>query len=142
VLHEELEIMINASPQQVAAIYRNYDQWPNVFPTIKSVRLVREDAGKKVLEIEHLEGRVTNILTFVSPLEIRLEEWKKRYDARFLSRFDPVSTGTRYSITANVWLKGIAKLLEPFLGGYIRRQILRYSLEPVKRAAEQRSSEP
>jgi hypothetical protein len=61
-----------------------------------------------------------------------LEEFKKLYNARFLNRFEPDSVGTCYTVVADVSVKGIAKVLEPFLGAYIRKQIDRYVLKPVK----------
>jgi hypothetical protein len=135
-LHIEVSIVIHAPQTKVADLYRDYDNWLNVFPTIQAVRLVREDANKTVLAIDHWEGQVVNILTFVSPTQIDLEEFKKRYDARFSNHFEAVPEGTRYLVVADVSLKGIAKLLEPFLGAYVRRQIIRLVLEPIKQSAE------
>jgi len=45
----------------------------------------------------------------LSPREIRLEEFKRRFDARFINRFEAVEQGTRYSIVADVQLKGMAR---------------------------------
>lgn len=60
----------------------------------------------------------------------------KYYDAQFLNRFETVPNGTRYTVIADISLKGIVKYLEPFLDRYIREKIISLVLEPVKQAAE------
>ena len=141
-LHVETSTTIQAPKTRVVEIYNDYRNWPNLFPTIKAVRLVREEPGRKILEIDHKEGRVINILTLVSPEEMQLEEFKKKYDGKFTNRFEAVSGGTRFTVVADISLKGFYKLLAPFLDGYIRKQITIFVLDPVKKAAEgqQRSS--
>jgi hypothetical protein len=135
-LHVETSTMIQAPRTRVVEIYQDYRNWPNLFPTIKGVRLVREEPGKKVLEIDHREGRVINILTLVSQEEVELEEFKKKYDGKFVNRFESVPGGTRFTVAADISLKGCYKLLAPFLGGYIRKQITAFVLDPVKKSAE------
>jgi Polyketide cyclase / dehydrase and lipid transport len=137
-LHIETSITIRTPQPTVAAIYRNYDDWPRVFPTIKAVRLIREEAGKQILEIDHQEGRVVNILTDVSPEQIELKEWKKRYDATFVNRFEAIPEGTRFTLAADISLKGVYKLLAPFMHGYIRQQMTTLVLDPIRRVAEGR----
>lgn len=83
---------------------------------------------------------MVNILTAVSAEEIRLEEFKKRYDAVFLNRFEAVPEGTRYTLVGDISLKGLYRLLAPFLKGYIRKQMSKWVLEPVKTRAEAQGS--
>ena len=137
-LHIETSITIRAPQPRVAEIYRNYRDWPRVFPTIKAVRLMREEPGKQILEIDHQEGRVVNILTNVSPEQIELQEWKKRYDATFVNRIEAIPEGTRFTLAADISLKGVYKLLAPFLHGYIRQQMTDLVLNPIRKVAEGR----
>ena len=65
-------------------------------------------------------------------------EVKRRYDARFVNRFETVPGGTRLTVRGDIALKGWAKLLQPFLRGYVRRQVERLQLQPLKAAAEER----
>ena len=136
VLHVEASTTIEAPQPRVVEIYQDYRNWPNLFPTIKAVRLVREDSHSKVLEVDHIEGRVINILTIVSPEEVVLEEFKKKYDGKFVNRFEVVPDGTRFTVTADISLKGFYKVLAPFLHDYIRKQITVFVLDPVKKSAE------
>ena len=136
VLHVEASTTIKAPRTNVVEIYEDYRNWPNLFPTIKAVRLVREDPRSKVLEIDHIEGRVINILTIVSPQEVVLEEFKKKYDGKFVNRFEAVPDGTRFTVAADISLKGFYKQLAPFLHDYIRKQITVFVLNPVKKLAE------
>ena len=135
-LHVETSTMIQAPRTRVVDIYQDYSNWPNLFPTIKGVRLVREEPGRKVLEIDHREGRVINILTLVSQEEVELEEFKRKYDGKFVNRFEAVPGGTRFTVAADISLKGGYKVLAPFLGWYIRKQITAFVLDPVKKSAE------
>src|SRR5215510_9548677 len=141
-LHVETSTTIQAPQPRVVEIYQDYRNWPNLFPTIKAVRLVRDEPHRKVLEIDHVEGRVINILTIVSPQEIVLEEFKKKYDGKFVNRFEVVPQGTRFTVAADISLKGFYKLLAPFLADYIRKQITVYVLDPVKKSAEDPKYQP
>jgi hypothetical protein len=57
-----------------------------------------------------------------------------------VNRFQVVPGGTRLTVGADIYLKGWARLLRPFLRGYVRRQIERLQLQPVKAAAVERVS--
>lgn len=135
--HAEASIIIRAPQAHVAQLYRDYRNWPRLFPaTIRSVRLVRSEGNRTELEIEHREGRVPNVMTEISLDRVDLWEAKQRYEGSFINRFEAVPEGTRYTVVASITLRGAAKLLGPLLNGYIRRQIVRYVLAPMKVAAE------
>jgi hypothetical protein len=137
VIHVEVSDTIRASPVKVAGMFRDYQAWPRLFSaTIRGVRLVREDHGFEVLEIDHVEGKVINKLRVASWGLIELEEYKKQFDGHFENRFEPVAGGTRYTVVADITLKGPYKILEPLLRSYVRRQITRFVINPMKRAAE------
>jgi Polyketide cyclase / dehydrase and lipid transport len=129
--------LIHAPQVRVADIYRDYHNWPKLFPTIKAVHLLlREETNKTTLEIDHQEGLVINTLTFISSEDIKLEEVKRKYDATFLNHFEAAPEGTRYILVGDISLKGIYKLLTPFLKKYIRKQMTALVLEQLKRYAE------
>lgn len=133
----EASIIIRAPQTHVAQLYRDYERWPQLFPaTIRGVRLIRSEGAKTELEINHREGRIPNVMTEVGPDRVDLWEAKRRYEGNFVNRFEVVPEGTRYTVEADIKLKGAAKLLGPLLGVYIRRQILRYVLAPMRVAAE------
>lgn len=138
-LHVEAETIVRAPKETVSEVYANYGNWPRLFPTISGVRLLRREGSKLVLEIEHIEGKVINELVVRSSDEIDLWEKKRRYDARFLNRFDAVPGGTRFTVRADICLKGLARFLQPFLRAYVRRQMERLQLRPVKLEAEARA---
>jgi hypothetical protein len=127
----------------VAQLYREYQSWPQLFSaTVRGVRPVRSEGGRTELEIDHREGKVPNVMTEVSPERVDLWEAKRRYEGSFVNRFEAVPEGTRYSVEADIKLKGAAKLLGPLLGGYIRRQMIRYVLAPMCIAAETNHGPP
>lgn len=112
--HASASMVIQAQPERVMQLYRDYTQWPRVFPaTIRGVRLIRSDGVRTEVEVDHREGLVPNVMTVVAPNRIDLGESKRRYDARFENRFDPIPEGTRYTVSADVRLKGAARLLAP-----------------------------
>lgn len=57
-------------------------------------------------------------------------------------RFEVIPGGTRFSVSGEIALNGIARLARPFLSGYVRRQMERWVLEPVKAEAEKRARVP
>jgi hypothetical protein len=136
-LHTEVSSILHATPSQLVAIYLDFANWHRLFPTISGTRLLRDEHGTKTIEVDHWEGQVINLLTVQSARRVRLEEFKHRFDAVFLNCFEPAAAGsTCYRVLADVRLKGWAKGLQPFLAPYVRRQIRRFVIEPLRRAAE------
>ncbi len=142
-IQAQAAIDIAAPPEQVASIYLDVAKWSETFPaTIEKARVLETGANRIQVEVTHkFEGRVSNTLEILSPTEIVLEERKQRFDATFLNQFQPAAGGgTRYTLTASIRLRGIFRLLQPFLAGYVRRralaQINDYVLHPLKAAAE------
>lgn len=137
-IHTVVSREINAPPERVAALYANYEGWPRLFPaTIRGVRLLADDGQRKTIEVDHTtEGKVINIMIVVSPSEIRLQEFKPRFDARFINRFEAAGQGTRYSIVADVQLKGAARVLGPLITLIVRARLSRFVLEPMMVAVE------
>jgi hypothetical protein len=141
VVHASASRLIRASPDRVAAIYADIAGWPRVFGrTIAGVRVLDERGPTTTIEVDHVSGRVLNVMSVVAPDEIRLDEWKKRYDARFTNRFERVAGGTRYVIVAEVALKGFLRALAPIARPIVRRQMKRFVLDPIKAVAERGSS--
>jgi hypothetical protein len=141
VLHVEVSTTVKAPRQTVLDVYADYASWPRLFPTISGVRLVRREGAKLVLEVDHVAGKVVNELLVRPPDTLELWEEKRRYDARFSNRFENVPGGTRFTVRGDIHLKGWARLLQPLLRGYVRRQIERLQPQPVKAKAEA-SAEP
>jgi hypothetical protein len=139
VLQVKVSTMVRAPRQTVLDVYADYASWPRLFPTINAVRLLGREGPKLVLEVDHVEGKVINELVVRPPDQLDLWEEKRRYDARFLNRFENVPDGTRFTVRGEIHLKGWARLLWPFLGGYVRRQMRRFQLQPVKAEAEARA---
>jgi Polyketide cyclase / dehydrase and lipid transport len=139
VLHVEVSTVAEAPRQTVLDVYADYQSWPRLFPTISAVRLLGRDGPKLVLEVDHVEGKVINELLVRPPDQLDLWEEKRHYDARFLNRFETVRDGTRFTVHGEIRLKGWARLLQPFLRGYVRRRMQRLQLQPVKAEAEARA---
>lgn len=147
-IETEAAIDIAAPPQHVASIYRDIDQWGETFPaTIASARVIETGENWKQIEVTHKqEGCVPNTLFELSDTEIGLNESKQKFNASFLNQFEPApGGGTHYVIRGYFSLKGIYKVLKPFLKGYVRRQSLKgmkdYVLVPLKTAAEKTASQ-
>ena len=134
-----MSTVIRAPRDRVFAIYANYRDWPKIFPTIKGVRLVRDDGDVKLLEIDHREGLVPNTLRLRPPDVIAVDEIKRRYTGTFTNTFEVAPGGTRYTVAADTHLKGGYKLATPLVAGYVRHQLVTLVLDPIKQCAEGRS---
>ncbi len=137
-LRARASLTIRAPGAKVMAIYRDIALWPRMFPTIRAVRLLRDEGEKQVIEVDHRQaGRVINVLQARSRTAVELAEFKPRYDARFVNRFEGVPGGTRYTVFAEIRPNGFWKLVAgPWLKRHVRTQIARLVLEPVRRFAE------
>jgi hypothetical protein len=134
-LHADVIGRIPGATNEVARRFGDVEGWPMLFPeTIRSVSVVQRDALRTVVDVAHREGRVRNVLTTVSDREFLLEEWKRRYRARFHYWFAPEGNHTQLVLRGEIWIVGAAALLEPLLGPYVRRQVRRYVVEPLQRA--------
>lgn len=129
---------IDAYRDDVMDLFLDYDQWPRIFAeTIRGVELAYRGSSTIAVKVDHRkEGRVLNVLTICRPDIVMLQEHKSRYDALFVNRFDHALGGMRYSIDAEVHFKQPLSLIAPFLTGVVERALRRYTLHPVRIAAE------
>lgn len=136
-IHAVVSEHVNADAAAVRALYVNPQNWATVFSkTIRAAHVARRDGDAIFIEVDHAEGRVTNIMRHVSPTRIELREFKRRYDATFLNDFISERDGMRFTLTALVFLKSPYTLAEPLLTPLVLRKMRRYVVEPLKRAAE------
>ncbi len=136
-IHAVVSEHVNASADRVRALYEEPDNWARVFPaTIRAARVVRREGDTTVVEVDHVEGRVTNILRAVSSTRVDLAEIKRRYEATFANEFIADGNGTRCRITASVRLKWPYRLAAPFVKPLVLARMRRYVVEPLKAAAE------
>ena len=137
-IHVIVSEHLNAVAGDVRALYDNPDNWKTLFPqTIKDAHVVRREDDVRVVEVDEIQGHLTNILRNVSPTRIEQRESTRRYDATFVNDFVPERGGMRYTLTASVSMKWPFRLLEPFMRPLLRARMRRYVVEPLKRAAEQ-----
>jgi hypothetical protein len=128
---------LNAPPDTVRAVYDRPENWRHVFPrTIRLARVLRRARDATVVEVQHVEGRVINVLRHVSPSRIDLVEFKRRYNAAFRNEFLSEGNGTLYRLTAYVDLKWPWRLLSPVLAPLVRSRMRRYVVVPLKRTVE------
>ncbi len=128
---------INAPAGRTYGLYADPANWSGIFPTIRATRIVRESGDEIMVEVDHVyAGKVINVVRKISPARIDLEERKRRYDAAFQNRFEPEAGGTRYTVSAEVRLKGLYRLAAPFVKPIVLSQMRRYVLGPMKSAAE------
>src|SRR5262245_52923024 len=131
---------VNAPADCVKGLYSNPDNWARLFPaTIRGASVVRREGDMTVVEVDHVEGKVVNILRDISSTRIDLVEFKRRYDATFVNEFIPEGEGMRYRLTASVRLKWPYRLAAPFVKPLVLARMRRYVVEPLKAAAESES---
>jgi len=142
VVRARVSTIIHAPRDYVAALFLDPAQWPQVFPaTIAGVQIVRRDPSSIRVVVEHRrEGRVLNVLHLCAHGVVELREYKRRFDATFVNRFDDARTGTLYTIDAEVQLKRPYALLAPLLRGVVKRALCKYTMEPLRLAAERAQS--
>ena len=137
-VHASESLLVRAPAERLAALYMDHAHWNRLFPaTIRGTRLLRQAPDETVVEVDHrTEGPVTNVIRPLSPTAIELDEFKPKFDATFVNRFEPVAEGTRYVVDAEVRLRMPYAIVAPLVGGLVRRRVRRYVLEPMRAAAE------
>lgn len=136
-IHAVVSAHVNAPAERVRALYEDAERWGELFPaTIHAARVVRREGDTAVVEVDHLEGKVVNVLRRVSATRIELEEWKRRYHATFTNEFVPEEGGARVTVTAAVRLKWPYRLVAPLVKPLVVARMRRYVVEPLKAAAE------
>jgi hypothetical protein len=137
VIHAVVSEHVSAPANRVRAMYQDPSNWARLFPeTIRGARVVRKEGATTVVEVDHVEGSVINILRDVSSTQIDLAEFKQRYDATFVNEFTPEGTGMRYRLSASIHLKWPYRLAAPFVKRYVLASMRRYVVVPLKTAAE------
>jgi hypothetical protein len=97
---------------------------------------MRREKDTTMVEVDHVEGRVINILRYVCATRIDLDEFKRRYDATFANEFTGEGNGTRYTLTARVRLRWPYRFAGPLLKPLVLARMRRYVVEPLKATAE------
>jgi hypothetical protein len=141
-VHVSADISIHATPERLAALYLDYAPWSRLIPaTIRGVRHLETAPRSVTVEVDHrTEGHVMNIIRPVSPTTIALDEFKPRYSAAFVNRFDTVADGTRYTVDAEVKFHMPYAVIAPLLRGLVRRRVQQFVLEPMRAAGNQDAS--
>jgi hypothetical protein len=133
---------IQAPRSVVQNLYRDYSHWNTLFPaTIRGVSFVRQEGDRTIVDVDHVEGHMVNVLRTISPDTIELEEFKRKFDGTFRNTFVDSPRGTRVTVVAQIRLKGFYRLAAPFIRGVVRDRVKRYVLDPLKSTAERRGSE-
>ena len=108
-----------------------------LFPaTIRRAHVVRRDQHRTVVAVSHVEGKVINILQFISPTRIDLNEFRRSYTATFTNEFIPDGEGMCYRITGVICPRWPYKWLTPFLKPIVVARMRRFVGEPLNGAAE------
>lgn len=133
--------VVDAPPSLVYGTFIDVLGWPEVFPAIAGVTVTRQDASTIEVRVDHREGVVPNVLSLAPPDTVLLRERKRRYDATFANRFTGLPDGrTHYRVDAEIALRGWRRLLASALGWFVRRQLRRLTVEPLRVAAESRAA--
>lgn len=134
----QTSLEIKAPAKYLFSLYCDYSQWDKLFClTISGAKLQAEAGDQLTIVVDHKKaGKVINIISIISSEEIKLEEFKPLYSAVFYNRFEPVHNYTSYTVTGEIKLSSIFKLIEPFIGSLVRKRIRKYVLEPMKQYSE------
>ena len=135
-VHAEVAGLVEAPPSRLMALYLDYAHWHELFPaTIRGVRWIRTDGAATTLEVDHATaGKVPNVVTVTGGNEIHLYEAKPRYEATFVNRFEAVPEGTRYTVIADVALRGALKALAWMAAPIVRARVRRFVVAPMQAA--------
>jgi hypothetical protein len=91
---------VNAPADRARALYGDPDNWARLFPaTIRGARVVRKEGNTTVVEVNHVEGKVVNILRDISATRTDLLEFKRTLRRDFRERIH--SRACRHALHAD-----------------------------------------
>ncbi len=138
-IHIEVSDVIQAPRDKVFEVNANYQNWTNIFPDMKSVRLIREEGEKTILEVDDIAEGVVKLTqrTFL-PDRIEREINRHSLDGKATYTFEILSdNSSRMNLSFDVSLKGKYRLGSLFAKGIIIKRLKEFIFEPVKRATTQ-----
>jgi hypothetical protein len=139
--HFEFVQEIFVQPATVVSVFTDYSSWGETFPaTIKSAQLLDDRGDRELVEVHHKRhGPILNVIQKIGPNRIALEEYKPRYEAIFLMTVRPAPLGSSVTLDLELRAKGPGVWLLPFVAPFVRRQVIRLFLQPLKLACERKA---
>jgi hypothetical protein len=129
---------VSAPPATVCDVYAEYRSWPRLFPTINGGGCCA--ARGRRLSWRSAISRARSLTSCWSGLPMRSPCGRfTAASTRCSSTVSRPSPGARFTVTGEIHLNGAARLLQPFLPGYVRKRMERLRLQPVKAEAEARA---
>lgn len=136
----KVSLTVQAPREELVHMYLDYERWTQRFPeTFRDVRLLRQDADRILVQVDHGDGPALGTIKRISEYEIELAEREPRYSVKVFNRFERVGDATRCVIIMDLRLKGAYALIAPILSPVVRRRIERIFVDPVKSAFESMS---
>jgi uncharacterized membrane protein len=133
----EVSEIIRAPRDRVFSVETDFENWPKIFPHVRSVREVSQKYGETLLELEDSAGGRVTIVQRTRRCEKIVEDLARgTIREKCTYTFEALPDGTRVTIELGAKVKGPYKLLSPLVKAYLRRRLLRLVLGPMKRAAE------
>lgn len=137
-IHTEVSEVIGAPREKVFAISTKSEIWPKIYPHIKSVRRLREQYGEISLELDSVRGGLITLVQRKRAPEKVVEDMKNhKVRGKSSYTFESLPEGTRVTLSFDLEMIGLYKLLAPFAKGYIKKQLMALVLSPLKKAAEE-----
>lgn len=138
VIYLELSETIRAPREEVFRLNANYEGWPQLFPDVKSLRVIGEQYGETVIEIgDGSENVEKTVLRKFAPTKMVKEVSNGILDGMEMYSFDALGdSSTRVTLTFLASMKGLYKLSTPFIKGYLRTRLRELRITPVKELIE------
>lgn len=116
----------------------NYEGWPQLFPDVKSLRVIGEEYGETVLEIGDGSEKVEKtVLRKITPTKMVKQVSNSILDGKEMYSFDALGdSNTRVTLTFLASMKGLYKLSTPFVKGYFRTRLRELRINPIKELIE------
>jgi uncharacterized membrane protein len=133
----EVSDIIRAPREKVFSLGTDFASWPKIYPHIKSVRVLRYAHGEILLELESSVGGRLAVAQRTRPSEKIVEDMKgAQMRGKTIYTFEALPQGTRVTLEFDARLKGLYKILGPFVKAHIRKRLMKQVIGPMKRAAE------
>ena len=122
-IHAQRSVDIAASPHEIYALAQDVARWPAMLPHYRWVRVLREESGRRVVEMAARRDWIPVRWTAMQTLDertprigfVHLSGWTKGMEVWW--SFEPVGMGTRVTITHDMQNR-------PLFGEWFGRRVI------------------
>lgn len=143
-MHTATTVHIRARPEEVFALVKDLERWPELLPHYRWVKVLREEQGRQIVEMACERSGIpiswtSAYWTHPTTMELHFEHLKKwTKGMKVVWNLLPTRDGCRVEIVhdLNFRIPALSWLAEPIIGGFFIEHVAQRTLRTFKAILE------